>query len=100
MEAELDKELREAFDRVFNRSRYIEGVEDEAFEKAFADYCAISADDVYNRLLDFAKDCKNVFGLEVTVTPKKFVYTEKDVEKDEDIEQKEGAEHENEPNNN
>lgn len=68
--------------------------------QAFADYCAISADDVYNRLLDFAKDCKNVFGLEVTVTPKKFVYTEKDVEKDEDIEKKEGAEHENESNNN
>ena len=35
LEAELDKELREAFDRVFNRSWYIEGVEDEAFEKAF-----------------------------------------------------------------
>src|SRR5574344_1451904 len=39
MEAELDKELREAFDRVFTRSWYIEGAEDEAFEKAFADYC-------------------------------------------------------------
>lgn len=39
MEAELDKELREAFDRVFTRSWYIEGVEDEAFEKAFAKYC-------------------------------------------------------------
>lgn len=39
MEAELDKELREAFDRVFIRSWYIEGVEDAAFEKAFAEYC-------------------------------------------------------------
>ena len=39
MEAELDKELREAFDRVYTRSWYIEGVEDEAFEKAFAKYC-------------------------------------------------------------
>ena len=29
MEAELDKELREAFDRVYTRSWYIEGVEDE-----------------------------------------------------------------------
>ena len=37
MEAELDKELREAFDRVYTRSWYIEGVEDKAFEKAFAD---------------------------------------------------------------
>ena len=39
MERELDKDLRGAFDRVFARSWYIEGVEDEAFEKAFADYC-------------------------------------------------------------
>ena len=39
MERELDKELRSAFDRVFTRSWYIEGTEDEAFEKAFADYC-------------------------------------------------------------
>ena len=39
MEAELDKELRDAFNRVFTRSWYIEGVEDEDFEKAFAEYC-------------------------------------------------------------
>lgn len=39
MEVELDKELKAAFDRVFNRSWYIEGVEDKAFEKAFAEYC-------------------------------------------------------------
>ena len=39
MVAELDKELRAAFDRVYTRSWYIEGVEDEAFEKAFAEYC-------------------------------------------------------------
>lgn len=39
MERELDTELRSAFDRVFTRSWYIEGVEDEAFEKAFAEYC-------------------------------------------------------------
>ncbi len=39
MEKELDKELRGAFDRVFTRSWYIGGVEDEAFEKAFAEYC-------------------------------------------------------------
>ena len=36
MEAELDKELGAAFDRVYIRFWYIEGVEDEAFEKAFA----------------------------------------------------------------
>ena len=39
MEKELEKELRDAFDRVFTRSWYIEGVEDENFEKAFAAYC-------------------------------------------------------------
>ena len=39
MERELNDDLRAAFDRVFKRSWYIEGVEDEAFEKAFAEYC-------------------------------------------------------------
>ena len=39
MERELEKELKAAFDRVFTRSWYIEGVEDETFEKAFAEYC-------------------------------------------------------------
>ena len=42
MERELDQELRAAFDRVYTRSWYIEGVEDEAFEKAFAAYCNVS----------------------------------------------------------
>lgn len=41
LEAELDKNLRAAFDRVYTRSWYIEGVEDEEFEKAFAEYCDI-----------------------------------------------------------
>lgn len=39
MEWELGEDLRAAFDRVFARSWYIEGAEDEAFEKAFAEYC-------------------------------------------------------------
>ncbi len=39
MEKELSAELRGAFERVFQRSWYIGGVEDEAFEKAFAAYC-------------------------------------------------------------
>ena len=38
MERELDTELRAAFERVFARSWYIEGAEDEAFEKSFAEY--------------------------------------------------------------
>ena len=39
MEKELDLDLRAAFDRVYNASWYIEGKEDEAFEKAFAQFC-------------------------------------------------------------
>ena len=39
MERGLESALRGAFDRVFERSWYIEGQEDEAFEKAFARYC-------------------------------------------------------------
>ncbi len=38
MEKELDKELRGAFERVYERSWYIEGEEDTAFENAFAKY--------------------------------------------------------------
>ena len=39
MEDEIRDELRQAFDRVLTRSWYIEGEEDETFEKAFAEYC-------------------------------------------------------------
>ncbi|MBR2937940.1 MAG: DegT/DnrJ/EryC1/StrS family aminotransferase [Oscillospiraceae bacterium] len=39
LEKELNTELRNAFERVFERSWYIEGKEDEAFEKAFAEFC-------------------------------------------------------------
>ena len=39
MEKELNKELRSAFERVFERSWYIEGCEDTAFEKKFAEFC-------------------------------------------------------------
>ena len=39
IEKELNNDIREAFDRVFKRSWYIEGVENVAFEKAFAEYC-------------------------------------------------------------
>lgn len=42
LEAELDKELRNAFERVYTRSWYIEGEEDELFEKAFAKYCGVT----------------------------------------------------------
>lgn len=42
MEHELDRDLREAFERVYKRSWYIDGLEDAVFEKAFADYCGIN----------------------------------------------------------
>lgn len=41
LERELDGDLRVAFDRVFTRSYYIEGEEDAAFEKGFAEYCGV-----------------------------------------------------------
>ena len=39
MEAELDKAIREAFERVFKRSWYISGEENKSFEKAFSEFC-------------------------------------------------------------
>lgn len=39
LEKELDKELRDAFKRVYNRSWYIEGEEDKNFEENFAKFC-------------------------------------------------------------
>ena len=39
MEKELHEDIHAAFERVLNRSWYIEGSEDKAFEEAFADYC-------------------------------------------------------------
>ena len=41
MEKELNQELRTAFERVYKRSWYIDGMEDKAFETAFAKYCGI-----------------------------------------------------------
>lgn len=42
MEHELDRDIRNAFERVFKRSWYIDGIEDTTFEKNFADYCGAS----------------------------------------------------------
>lgn len=41
MERELDTDIRNAFNRVFENSWYIGGKEDETFEKAFADFCNV-----------------------------------------------------------
>lgn len=42
IEHDCDCDLRAAFERVYNRSWYIEGEEDKAFEKAFATYCDVN----------------------------------------------------------
>ena len=42
MERELDVDLRAAFERVYTRSWYIGGLEDETFEKSFSDYCDVN----------------------------------------------------------
>lgn len=42
MEKELDLGLKDAFNRVYEKSWYIEGVEDEAFEKEFSHYHGIN----------------------------------------------------------
>ena len=42
LEKELDKDLRNAFERVYDRSWYIEGVEDEAFEKLLQNTAILS----------------------------------------------------------
>lgn len=39
MEKELNNDIHDAFNRVFSRSWYIKGIEDETFEKSFAEYC-------------------------------------------------------------
>ena len=41
MEEELNNDLRDAFNRVFTRSWYIEGVEKESFENSFAQFCGM-----------------------------------------------------------
>ena len=41
MERELDRELRDAFNRVYKASWYIEGKEDKSFEESFANYIGV-----------------------------------------------------------
>ena len=41
MEHELDADIHAAFERVYKRSWYIDGKEDEEFEKAFAEFCHV-----------------------------------------------------------
>lgn len=42
LEKELNTQLKDAFNRVFDRSWYIEGVEDKNFEQKFANFCNVN----------------------------------------------------------
>lgn len=42
MERKLDHQIRDAFERVFHNSWYIDGTEDHKFESAFANYCTVN----------------------------------------------------------
>lgn len=41
LEKKLDNELKQAFERVYKSSWYIEGLEDKSFEEEFAKYCNV-----------------------------------------------------------
>lgn len=41
MQSELESDIKQAFNRVFDKAWYIEGDEDSRFESLFADYCSV-----------------------------------------------------------
>lgn len=51
---------------------------------AFSDYCTISADDTLTQLNLFSEEVKSIFGIECDIKPKAFVYTQKDIEKEQE----------------
>ncbi len=79
MEKELDQELRQAFERVYTRSWYIAGNEDEAFEKAFAEYCGtkycVGAGNGLDALMLALKALNITEGDEVIVPSNTFIAT-------------------------
>lgn len=63
LEKKLDKELRGAFERVYTRSWYIEGEEDQVFEDAFAKYCGSNyCVGVGNGLDNYCRWCWSSYG--------------------------------------
>ena len=79
MEHELNKDLKAAFNRVFERSWYIEGEEDQAFEKSFADFChvkyCIGTGNGLDSLMLALKALKIHSGDEVIVPSNTFIAT-------------------------
>lgn len=79
MENELDSELRAAFQRVYENSRYIEGREDAAFEQAFAEFCGVKYCVGVGNGLDALTLCLKALGLgegdEVIVPSNTFIAT-------------------------
>ncbi len=79
MEAELDEDLGEAFNRVFKRSWYIGGIEDKAFERAFASYChtkyCVGVGNGLDALMLALKALNIKFGDEVLVPANTYIAT-------------------------
>ncbi len=79
MEEELQSELKEAFERVLSRSWYIEGIEDETFENAFAKYCGTKYCVGVGNGLDALTLCLRAVGIgeadEVIVPANTFIAT-------------------------
>lgn len=79
MERALEPELRDAFERVFARSWYIGGAEDQAFERAFAEYCGTKYCVGVGNGLDALMLCLKALGIgpgdEVIVPSNTFIAT-------------------------
>ena len=79
LEKEIDRQLRDAFERVYRRSWYIEGEEDKAFEAAFAWYCGVSCCVGVGNGLDALMLALKAFGVgvgdEVIVPSNTFIAT-------------------------
>lgn len=79
MEKELNEGLRSAFDKVFTRSWYIEGIEGKLFEKSFAQYCGakhcIGVGNGLDALMLSLKAMDIGFGDEVIVPSNTFIAT-------------------------
>ncbi len=64
MENELNEQLRDAFERVFSRSWYIDGAEDDLFEKEFAIYIGVKYCIGVGNGLDALMLCLKALGIE------------------------------------
>ena len=79
LEKELNLELRNAFDRVFNSSWYVEGKENKNFEKLFAEYCGtkycVGVGNGLDALMLILKALKIGYGDEIIVPANTYIAT-------------------------